>query len=995
MTVRDRVRPFRLALLAGAAPVLGFHAVLAFAAPVARHPLPLPHAIPVLEGSFALVCMGVAYLCLERHRLRQDIGSAALGTALWITSLLALAHLLAQPEYAGALAGEDVAGCLFLVSYLVALAGAAVVNHAGGRKLPLGDPARAVIAAAALAAAIAFAALVWQAPALLPSLVAPSGRLSPLMLTVASLGTAAAGAWSVHRFARSPRPEQAEFLRLVHLASVLWLVAVVGVLIRPDRMAIAWHLASLARPVGVGLIFVGLLREQVGLYREARGRLADLAGLHRAGHALVGSMDPVETMATIPEGALALLRADAALLLRLDARARMLRTVAHLGRISPQLALALELPLGQGAAGLAAARRTPVWSADLHGGERLQFPDGVRERLRAEGLVAALAAPVLSPAGEIFGALVVLHRQAREFTEADVGLLAAFGTQASVAIENARAFERLAQRARHDAALHDLGQRLLQTTDAAEIHREAVALTRELTGAHVVGLFAPAAEGRLRLAGGEGWEPGAVGGLAVSAAEDPLVGRAFVQRRAVDVHDLEAERRFPTPPYLRFLRVRAAIVVPVGMREEPAGVLAACFRAPRRLTPEELRVLNSLAHQTALALGRARLYGELQANLARLQETQAQLIQADKLKALGTLLSGMAHELNNPLSTISLSAQLLRRRQDLPAAVMERLAAMESECDRAVRIIKDLLVFARRKPPERRAVDVNEVIRASLTLQSPQFELHGIRVVTELAPAPRISGDGHQLQQVLINLFSNAAHAMKGAHGRGVLTVRSATLPGGGAAGGTVRIEIEDDGPGIPPESLGQIFDPFFTTKPAGEGTGLGLSLSIGIVESHGGRLTVENVAGGGARFTIALPALDAGAAPAAAPAAAGAATVQRARVLVIDDELRLRRLVVDVLRAGGHDVEEAATGQEALERLASGSYDCVMLDLRLPDVDGRAIWQWLIEHRPALAPRLAFMTGDTMSAETERFLAQTARPVLTKPFPIDHIGSVLQQICN
>jgi signal transduction histidine kinase len=988
----DVLRPFRFGLLVAALPTLAYHALLAFVTPVAEYPLPVPYALPVLEGSFALVGMGVAYLCLERHRLRQDLRSVALGVALWVTSLLALAHLLAQPEYAGATLGAEVAGCLFLVSFLVALAGAAIVTHGGRRKFALGDTALALIAGGGVAITAGLVALVWQAPGLLPGLVAPSGRLSPMMLTAASVGTAALGFWGLHRFPRSRQPGETEFLRLVSLASLLWLVGMVGFLIRPERDGLAWHLASLARPVGVGLIFVGLLREQVGLYREARARLRDLEGLHRAGHALVGSMDPVETMATIPEGALALLRADAAILLRLDPQARALRTVAHLGRISPELARGLELPLGQGAAGLAVARRAAVWSADLHDGERLQHPDGVRARLRAEGLVAALAAPVLSPAGEVFGALVVFHGQAHEFTDADVGLLTAFGTQASVAVENARAFERLALRARHDAALQDFGQRLLQTTDAAAIQHEAVTVTRELIGAELVGVFVPdPAAGALRLASGAGWEPGAVGTLTVVAADDPFAGHAFMQRRAVEVDDLESDRRVPTPAYLRFQRVRAGIAVPVGVREEPAGVLAAFFRGPRRLTAEETRVLNSLAHQTALALGRARLYGELQANLVRLQETQAQLIQADKLKALGTLLSGMAHELNNPLSTISLSAQLLRRRTDLPEPVMERLDAMEAECDRAVRIIKDLLVFARRKPPERQPVDVNDVVRASLTLQTPQFELNGIRVVSELAATPRISADAHQLQQVLINLFSNAAHAMKSAHGRGVLTVRSSAP----AAGGAVCIVVEDDGPGIPPEALGQIFDPFFTTKAAGEGTGLGLSLSIGIVESHGGRLTVENVPGGGARFTMTLPALVAEEVRAEAAPGPAAPAVQRARVLVVDDEQRLRRLVVDVLRAAGHEVEEAATGQEALTRLAEGSYDCVMLDLRLPDVDGRTIWQWLLDHRPALALRLAFMTGDTMSVETERFLATAARPVLTKPFPIDHIGTVLQRIAG
>src|SRR5207245_1507788 len=198
-------------------------------------------------------------------------------------------------------------------------------------------------------------------------------------------------------------------------------------------------------------------------------------------------------------------------------------------------------------------------------------------------------------------------------------------------------------------------------------------------------------------------------------------------------------------------------------------------------------------------------------------------IQADKLTALGTLLSGMAHELNNPLSTIQLSVQLMKR-HELPDPIKKRMDAVEEECERASRIIRDLLVFARRKPPERRRVDVNKVINGLLSLQAPEFELNRIRVVRELDALPLIMADPHQLQQVFLNLFTNARYAMKSARGEGTLTVRSARH------GADVVVHVEDDGPGIPAEHVGRIFDPFFTTKGAGEGTGLGLSLSIGIV---------------------------------------------------------------------------------------------------------------------------------------------------------------------
>jgi two-component system NtrC family sensor kinase len=400
-------------------------------------------------------------------------------------------------------------------------------------------------------------------------------------------------------------------------------------------------------------------------------------------------------------------------------------------------------------------------------------------------------------------------------------------------------------------------------------------------------------------------------------------------------------------------------------------------------------VLTALAQETALALEKARLYAELQENLARLQETQAQLIQADKLKALGTLLSGMAHELNNPLSTIQLSLQLMKR-APLTDALRKRVDVMEEECDRASRIIRDLLVFARRKPPERRRADVGEVIRATLALQAPQFDLSKVRVTSELSPTPAILADAHQLQQVLLNLFTNATHAMKTHASGGMLSVRSLRQ------GNEVVIQVEDDGPGIPAQHLGRIFDPFFTTKVAGEGTGLGLSLSIGIIEAHGGRMAADNLPGRGARFTLRLPIGEGEGTetvPVAAVSTMSADAARSLNVLLIDDEAHLRRVLSEVLVSLGHRVDEVSDGATAMQKLEAGDYDLVLLDLRLPDVDGRVVWQWINEKYAGLVRRVAFMTGDTLSEDTQHFLEETGRPVLSKPLSIARVRAVIDEV--
>jgi signal transduction histidine kinase len=976
-----------LLLVVGLAAV--YEALLVFTPLLSPYRFRTPYAIPTFDTPFALVAIGIGYLCLERHRLRQDLESAALGITLWLTALLAIAHIAAQPDYpANPGVNPGIAPYYFFACFFAGLAGIGLAAHHGDRAFPLTDRRRFWIGAGVFALGVVLALAVPRVRPLLPSLVMPPGKFTPFTLWSTSLILGAFAVWVFwggrKRFFGRDRDPFASYLLL---AAVAWMVGLMGFLSSGGyRYSIPWYLAGLSRPLGVGLIFVGLLREQVWLYREARARQRDLESLHGAGQALVRSLDAREIVQTIATKAVEVLGADGAILFRLDSATQTVRAVSRAGVITRELVTGLELPVGQGASGLAVARRQPVWTSNLQVDYTIPFPDAIRARMRRDGLKGVIAIPLLVPSGETFGALAVFFRYEREFQDSDVELLSAFGSQASIGIENARSFEQLALKASHDATLQDFCERLLEATDEEQILQDAVRTTRDLLGAECVGVFLfDAATNDLRLEAGVGWQPGTVGTVTISPSNESFAGYTFVHKAIVQVEDLANEARFLVPPHLVAHGIRAGIDVPLGVREQPVGVLAAYYQAPHRFSDEESRALTSLAHQTALALDKVRLYAELQTNLQRLQETQAQLIQADKLKALGTLLSGMAHELNNPLSTIQLSVQLLKRQHVLPEPVRARMDVVEEECERAARIIRELLVFARRKPPERKRVDLNEVARAALALQGPEFDLSGIRVATELGPLPPIWGDAHQLQQVLLNLLSNAAHAIKTTPGAGVLTVRSRELAAG------VVIDVEDDGPGIAAENLSRVFDPFFTTKGVGEGTGLGLSLSIGIVEAHGGSMHVENIPGGGARVTLKLPRGDGReVAETVAPDTVG---VRRARILVVEDEAPLRAILTEVLTGLGHTVDEVATGQAGMERLEQDTYDLIALDLKLPDTDGKDIWRWLRAHRPELAARVLFMTGDTMSLETQAFLQEAARPVLSKPLAIDQIARMVDTV--
>ena len=991
MPLRARRGP-RVPLVIVVVAIVGFayEAVLLFTSVLAPYRFPMPYAVPIFDTPFVLFATGVGYLCLERHRLRQDFQSVAIGLSLWLAALLAIAHILTQPDYPGSPGvNPGVAPYLFFASYLAAFAGLALGTHYAERALSLNDKRRWLSVGGTVALSMLFVVAVLLLHPLLPPLVMKPGRMTPFAMWTAGIANSAVALWALRGWRRQldNADSQRAFANLLGLAAFIWLLGLLGFLVFPYRYAISWYLAGVARPCGVAVIFVALLREQVWLYREARARMRDLEQLHRSGQALVTTLDASEIIDTIATKGLTIAQADASILFRLDTRAAILRAVTS--RVPDGVRLDdLELPITRTASGFAALERRPVCMTNIHTAPMSALAPDVRARLAREGFIAMLAVPLLAHGGDLFGSLSVLYRRPRTFTDADVELLSAFGTQASAALENARAFDRLAIKARHDAELQDFGRRLLEATTESDIVDGAVDTTARLLGADTVALFLRDSVGQLRLRTGVGWN-GEVSGIeTLGEATGYLARYAVLGKEPIEVEDLVHDPRLSISAGLEQHGIRSMIMVGLGMREQPFGVLAAYNRAPRHFTHEEKRVLTSLAHQTAVALEKARLYAELQNNLQRLRETQAQLIQADKLKALGTLLSGMAHELNNPLSTIRLSVQLIRRTSAVDTAVARRLEVIDTACTRSSRIISDLLAFARRRSPERGRVDINDVIRSTLRLQRPQLELNKTRVATTFEPTPPIWADAHQIQQVFLNLFSNAIHAMTATDVERVLTVRSLHR------GSEVMVEVEDRGPGIAAEHLGRIFDPFFTTKGTGAGTGLGLSLSIGIIEAHGGRIDVDNVPGAGARFTVRLP-VDEGveAEGRVAPEVTTSTAVPSADVLVVEDEDPLRDLVTEVMRGLGHQVVEATTGQEALSLLEKQTYDLVMLDLRLPDIDGQAVWQRAIAPHPRLVRRVVFMTGDIMSADTREFLDETGRPCLMKPFTIEQVGRVIREV--
>ncbi|MES1256367.1 MAG: ATP-binding protein [Acidobacteriota bacterium] len=370
-----------------------------------------------------------------------------------------------------------------------------------------------------------------------------------------------------------------------------------------------------------------------------------------------------------------------------------------------------------------------------------------------------------------------------------------------------------------------------------------------------------------------------------------------------------------------------------------------------------------------------------------------QLLQAEKMAALGQTISGVAHELNNPLATILSWAERLSSKPALEESIRRGLETILGESERAARIVRSLLTFARKRQTTRAMVDVNQVVRETLALRAYEQRVSNVDVVEALAAGlPPIFADGHQIQQVLLNLVINAEQAMLTAHGRGVLVIRTWHDP----EQESVVLELNDDGPGIPEQLQPKIFDPFFTTKEVGKGTGLGLTVAYAIVQEHGGRIRIVSQPGAGASFFVEVPISGRKLAPGAASRARSTDVVPAvvgAAVLVVEDETALAAAVADALTSAGYLVECAGNGEEALVKAGAQTFDAVVCDLRMPRVDGPTFYRRLVDRFPTLAKRVVFVTGDVAGTDAESFLEQSGCRWLAKPFRLGDLLRTLNEV--
>jgi two-component system NtrC family sensor kinase len=384
-------------------------------------------------------------------------------------------------------------------------------------------------------------------------------------------------------------------------------------------------------------------------------------------------------------------------------------------------------------------------------------------------------------------------------------------------------------------------------------------------------------------------------------------------------------------------------------------------------------LLIAVGSQISNAIDRTVLYEETRHAYDNLRRTQEQLLHSEKMAAVGQLIAGVAHELNNPLTAILGYSQLLTASADVGPQGIEYVDKLYKQAQRTHRIVQNLLSFGRQHKPERVAVQINQILEDTLALRDYDLRMKNIRVHLELAPdLPVTEADPHQLQQVFLNMVNNAVDAVLEGSSEGDIWVRT------GAGGNRLTVEITDSGPGVREPS--RVFDPFYTTKPVGKGTGLGLSICYGIITEHGGAIRVRNVQPHGASFTIELP-FQAGEKTQEVSAGRSTAAAREGRILLIDRDKSVLEAGGAILRGRKHTVRTATALSDALRVLQEEEFDVVVADMQVcrtaADVGLHA---WLAANRPALALRVILMRA-TAPANPATEEMRGALQVLQKPF--------------
>jgi two-component system NtrC family sensor kinase len=714
---------------------------------------------------------------------------------------------------------------------------------------------------------------------------------------------------------------------LVAIAFAVWIVTLSGwrVAMRGEERS-----ASLARNVAEERELTATLEHAVSdRTRDLEDAQRVLKRMWQLGQHVALELDPQRVLERFLETVTDIARADGAAvgLLREDAKLRIAAATGAASGITGMIVPSTNSAMSR------VARTGTLWAVSNVQNHFHEIDTQIYEGI---GDYKGLAIVPLSRRGERIGAVAIVSREERIFGGADLERIEALSDLLSVSLENAELVDTLRQTEwRFRTLFRSAPDAVLTVLESGRI-REANDAVRDVTS-----VDAPQVIGRM------------LSELVVDADRERLLealGRSFAGRAS---------------------RIEVSFAPLAGSDESVTP----------RLVSLAMTKLSDGDPATVLIIGR---------DITAEREMRLRLMESDRLAAVGELVAGVAHEVNNPLSSISAFAQLLLRDESLSPPQRESIEVIRSETTRASYVVKDLLAFARRSEPRREPVDVNAVVERTLRLRSYQFAASHVTVESRLADdLPPVLGDARQLQQVCLNLVTNAAQAM-GSRGGGMLTIVTR------AEGRDAVLEVCDTGPGIPEDVRARIFEPFFTTKAEGEGTGLGLSVSYGIVGSHGGTIAVASSSAAGTTFRVTIPVLDDTAGtdqPMMRDDVPRRTTLAGRRVLFVDDESALRDGVEAFGAVRGFTVLTAKDGAQGLDLIRRANVDAVVCDLRMPGMDGPTFHAVLQREAPALAARTVFVTGDVVSATARQ--VSRRQPILTKPFALETLEATIAALLD
>jgi signal transduction histidine kinase len=702
--------------------------------------------------------------------------------------------------------------------------------------------------------------------------------------------------------------------------------------------------------------------ENARLYRESTAHQRHLSTLVEVARKLTSQLDVSAVLDTVAEAAVEVFGSEVAFRLIEGGDLVVSRaTPGALHRLVRQ-----RLKIGESISGRVAATGEPIVTAEVSGDSRV-----IAEHRSADqsGRTDALMCVPIRGGSQILGTLNIYGVRGRLFDDTALNIAMSLADQAGVAIENARLYDEATRRRREAETLARIGVTLTESLDVSTVSQQIVDSARELLGTRNSALRLLETDGSLRgvAFGGAARQSLEPGHLLPAAAG--VVTLAIEAGRPVWSQDWRTDPRLTLTEDLRQTYERTGVssllAVPLRAHGNIIGALTVGDVAGRRFSESEVALLQAFADQAAVAVENARLYREALEAYRQLSATQAQLVQSQKMEAIGRLAGGVAHDFNNLLTVIQGRSQLLLRRLPVSEASRRDITAISSTAERAATVTRQLLAFSRRQTLQPTVVDLNTVVSG---VQAMLRQIIGEDIELEANIDPDDAGlvrvDRGQLEQVMVNLAVNARDAMPTGGrlvietGRALVGETSARQSPGAATGPHVFLRVSDTGSGIDPAIQATIFEPFFTTKGVGQGTGLGLSMVDGIVKQHGGFVTVHSAPSQGATFTVYLPrAVD--------RSDVVGETVRwdglrrgTETILLVEDDGDVRALAGEILEDAGFTVLAAATGAAALKINAQheDGIDLLLTDVVMPGMSGTDLARAVCRARPDV--RVLYMSG-------------------------------------